>query len=168
MLAPLSFSFSTVESAQITVASVLKRTIMPALSRLSPHTAAVTFPSATAGSRSYQRLRSISGHARPSTPQLVTSCHASGGSIGCFAAAAGAAAVLAADFFVPVSWANPTEARRRPAERRARRESGFVRDIMDTGWSGADRLRPEWSVSARGFADPRRAAIHEIFGSAFL
>src|SRR5262245_42366024 len=76
------------------VASVLKRTIIPALSWLSPQTAGVTLPSAASGRRWNQRLRGSSFQARPSTPHSVTLYQSSfGGGAGvAFGGAAGAAA----------------------------------------------------------------------------
>ena len=112
MLTPLSFSLSTVMSAEMAVASVLKRTIMPALSRLRFQTAAVTLPSALAGKRSNQRLRSMSPKARPSVPQVVTSCHVSEGSADGVGAAGGVVAGV---------WARADAASAKAASKEAKR-----------------------------------------------
>src|SRR4051812_3584864 len=98
-------------------ASVLNRTISPALSRLRFQTVSVTLPCAEAGNRSNQRNRSMSGEARPSTPHLVTSCQSSGGSGG--GVAAGVAAFVCA-------YVGTATSARQAVRRRRRRGMGIV------------------------------------------
>src|SRR5258707_635678 len=114
----------------MTLASVLNRAIMPALSRLKLHTAGVTFPSAMAGKRSNQRRRSKSPHARPSTPHLVTSYQFSFGSGGAVAAGCAAEAWLLEGGAGFCAWRTKMEV----ANHVARRTGNFMTHDHGCSW----------------------------------
>src|SRR5690606_6238730 len=105
---------------------VLKRTIMPALSRLNFQTASVTLPSATAGRRSNQRLRSMSSNARPSKFHWVTSFQVRAGSLAGAVAAGGCGVVAVA----AGDWAKQALEERKVARTSRRRVGERIRGII--------------------------------------